>query len=57
MPPFSQQTLQDWCRLYTPTTIEMSDNQYSYFAALMRGNATSYSGIPITFIDAPQPHV
>jgi hypothetical protein len=40
-----------WISQAKPTQIEMSDNQYAWYANLMRANRRDHNGIPIVFLD------
>ena len=50
-PPYSLQTLNDWCELHRPNQIGMTDKQYAWLGNLMCANVLSVNGVPIVFLE------
>ena len=52
--PFPMSAFHEWTHGARPTQIEMDDQEYAHFAALVGKNAKDYRGVPIVFLDAPK---
>jgi len=46
--------VRQWAAIYRPTQIEMTDNQYSWYAHLCGKNSRDFDGIPIIFMEGPR---
>jgi hypothetical protein len=51
---FTITTLDAWCQLHQPTSLELSDHQYFVLTGMLGVNVKEYKGIPIEFLNAPK---
>jgi hypothetical protein len=54
---FTLAEMQLWAENTRPECIEMTDRQYKHYAELCTKNKKDFNGIPIVFLDTPQPAV